>query len=296
MENMLRTFTDERFGSVRTVLRDGEPWFVAADVCRALDINKTATRRLDEDEKAALRLTQTSSNGTSQEREVVIVNEPGLYALALGSRKPEAKAFKRWITHEVIPAIRKHSGYLTPEAIEKAIMSPDFLIRLATTLKEEQEKNKELAQENAHLTDTIEMMRPDYEYAQSILATAKGSTITTVGDTYGLSPNELNRLLHLLHIQKKNSDGGWLITAKYAEYGYTDKYPYHYGKNKEKVKWQMNWTFRGIQFLYNYFKNKYGALPMREWRFDGTDVKLKDVLRELEREAFYNDGKGAAAV
>lgn len=290
MENMLRTFTDERFGSVRTVLRDGEPWFVAADVCRVLELSNptVSVGRLDDDERAKFNL--------GRQGEGTIVSEPGLYALVLGSRKPEAKAFKRWITHEVIPAIRKHGGYLTPEAIEKAITSPDFLIRLATTLKEEQEKNKELTQENAHLTDTIEMMRPDYEYAQSILATAKGSTITTVGDTYGLSPNELNRLLHLLHIQKKNSDGGWLITAKYAEYGYTDKYPYHYGKNKEKVKWQMNWTFRGIQFLYNYFKNKYGALPMREWRFDGTDVKLKDVLRELEREAFYNDGKGADAV
>lgn len=290
MENMLRTFTDERFGSVRTVLRDGEPWFVAADVCRALELSNptVSVGRLDDDERAKLNL--------GRQGEGTIVSEPGLYALVLGSRKPEAKAFKRWVTHEVVPTIRKHGGYLTPEAIEKAITSPDFLIRLATTLKEEQEKNKELAQENAHLADTIEMMRPDYEYAQSILATAKGSTITTVGDTYGLSPNELNRLLHLLHIQKKNSDGGWLITAKYAEYGYTDKYPYHYGKNKEKVKWQMNWTFRGIQFLYNYFKNKYGALPMREWRFDGTDVKLKDVLRELEREAFYNDGKGADAV
>jgi prophage antirepressor-like protein len=290
MGNMLRTFTDERFGSVRTVLRDGEPWFVAADVCRALELSNptVSVGRLDDDERAKLNL--------GRQGEGTIVSEPGLYALVLGSRKQEAKAFKRWITHEVIPAIRKHGGYLTPEAIEKAITSPDFLIRLATTLKEEQEKNKELMQENAHLADTIEMMRPDYEYAQSILATAKGSTITTVGDTYGLSPNELNRLLHLLHIQKKNSDGGWLITAKYAKYGYTDKYPYHYGKNKEKVKWQMNWTFRGIQFLYNYFKNKYGALPMREWRFDGTDVKLKDVLRELEREAFYNDGKGADAV
>ena len=295
MENMLRTFTDERFGSVRTVLRDGEPWFVASDVCRALEVgNPTqALSRLDEDEKS---ITLISNEGIRGNPNMTIVSEPGLYTLVLGSRKPEAKAFKRWITHDVIPAIRKHGGYLTPEAIEEAITSPDFLIRLATTLKEEQEKNRELAQENAHLTDTIEMMRPDYEYAQSILATAKGSTITTVGDTYGLSPNELNRLLHLLHIQKKNSDGGWLITAKYAEYGYTDKYPYHYGKNKEKVKWQMNWTFRGIQFLYNYFKNKYGALPMREWRFDGTDVKLKDVLRELEREAFYNDGKGADAV
>lgn len=294
MENMLRTFTDERFGSVRTVLRDGEPWFVANDVLRVLAVSnsKDALRTLDDDEKSGVDI--IDPHGRKQNTNCI--SEAGLYSIILRSRKPEAKAFKRWVTHEVVPAIRKHGGYLTPEAIEKAITSPDFLIRLATTLKEEQEKNKELMQENAHLADTIEMMRPDYEYAQSILATAKGSTITTVGDTYGLSPNELNRLLHLLHIQKKNSDGGWLITAKYAEYGYTDKYPYHYGKNKEKVKWQMNWTFRGIQFLYNYFKNKYGALPIREWRFDGTDVKLKDVLRELEREAFYNDGKGADAV
>ena len=82
---------------------EGEPWFVAADVCRALEIDNTATRRLDEDEKAALRLTQTSSTGTEQGRDVTIINEPGLYALVLSSRKPEAKAFKRWITHEVIP-------------------------------------------------------------------------------------------------------------------------------------------------------------------------------------------------
>lgn len=91
---------------------EGEPWFVAADVCRALEIDNTATRRLDEDEKAALRLTQTSSNGTEQGRDVTIINEPGLYALVLSSRKPEAKAFKRWITHEVIPSIRKTGGYI----------------------------------------------------------------------------------------------------------------------------------------------------------------------------------------
>lgn len=91
---------------------EGEPWFVAADVCRALGIDNTATRRLDEDEKAALRLTQTSSNGTEQGRDVTIVNEPGLYSLVLASRKPEAKAFKRWITHDVIPSIRKTGGYI----------------------------------------------------------------------------------------------------------------------------------------------------------------------------------------
>ena len=98
--------------AVRAVTLEGEPWFVAADVCRALEIDNTATHRLDEDEKAALRLTQTSSNGTEQGRDVTIINEPGLYALVLSSRKPEAKAFKRWITHEVIPSIRKTGGYI----------------------------------------------------------------------------------------------------------------------------------------------------------------------------------------
>ena len=91
----------------RSKTLEGELWFVAADVCRALEIDNTATRRVDEDEKAALRLTQTSSNGTEQGRDVTIINEPGLYALVLSSRKPEAKAFKRWITHEVI---RKTGG------------------------------------------------------------------------------------------------------------------------------------------------------------------------------------------
>ena len=105
-------FRKDEFGAVRAVTLEGEPWFVAADVCRALEIDNTATRRLDADEKAALRLTQTSSNGTEQGRDVTIVNEPGLYALVLSSRKPEAKAFKRWITHEVIPSIRKTGGYI----------------------------------------------------------------------------------------------------------------------------------------------------------------------------------------
>ena len=106
MEEM-QVFQNEQFGAVRTVIREGQPWFVAADVCRVLEIDPTATRRLDEDEKDTLRLTQ----GTSGNPNVTIVNEPGLYVLVLGSRKPEAKAFKRWITHEVIPAIRKTGAY-----------------------------------------------------------------------------------------------------------------------------------------------------------------------------------------
>ena len=114
MENQIQVFNNEQFGEVRTVLQDGEPWFMVADVCKALEIGNPADvmRRLDADER-----TLVSIEGASNGLPVNAVNEPGLYTLILGSRKPEAKAFKRWITHEVIPSIRKHGMYATPGTI-----------------------------------------------------------------------------------------------------------------------------------------------------------------------------------
>ena len=109
MTTELQIFRSEDFGSVRTLYRDGEPWFVAADVCRALEIGNPsmAISRLDADEKALI-----SIEGISRGNALTnIINEFGLYNLILGSRKPEAKAFKRWITHEVIPAIRRDGEY-----------------------------------------------------------------------------------------------------------------------------------------------------------------------------------------
>lgn len=106
MSNDMTVFTNEDFGQVRTVIRNGEPWFVATDVCKALEVDRTATRRLDDDEKGVYSM---HTQGGAQD--VTIVNEPGLYALVLGSRKPEAKAFKRWVTHEIIPTIRKTGSY-----------------------------------------------------------------------------------------------------------------------------------------------------------------------------------------
>lgn len=113
--NEMQIFEREEFGQIRTTTIDDEPWFVAADVCRALELNNVsrAVERLDDDEK----MTLTSSEGHSGQRggaqSMNVVNEPGLYTLVLGSRKPEAKAFKRWITHEVLPAIRKTGAYAT---------------------------------------------------------------------------------------------------------------------------------------------------------------------------------------
>lgn len=111
--NELTVFQNPDFGQVRTIIRDGEPWFVANDVCRALEIDRTQIRRLDDDEKGVCSI-QTPGG----EQKMTIVNEPGLYSLVLGSRKPEARAFKRWITHDVISAIRKTGHYsVRPDTI-----------------------------------------------------------------------------------------------------------------------------------------------------------------------------------
>ena len=110
MENNMQIYKSEKFGEIRTLNLNGEPWFAAVDVCIALDLSNPtiAVSRLDEDERAKFNL--------GRQGDATIVNEPGLYTLVLGSRKPEAKAFKRWITHEVIPAIRKHGAYISPNA------------------------------------------------------------------------------------------------------------------------------------------------------------------------------------
>lgn len=146
MSETIKTFTSEQFGDVRVTTINGEPWFVAADVCRVLEISNPsmALNRLDDDEKMTLNSTEGHSGSRGGAQFMNVVNEPGLYSLTLGSRKPQAKEFKRWITHEVIPSIRKHGAYMTPETIEKVLFDPDFIIRLATDLKTERELRMKL--------------------------------------------------------------------------------------------------------------------------------------------------------
>lgn len=128
----MRTLTDE----------NGETWFVAKDVCNILGIDTNHLREaLDDDEITNLRNSEVRNRPG---RAPLIISEPGLYKLIMRSRKPEAKEFQRWVTHEVLPTIRKHGAYMTQQTIDKALTSPDFLIQLATRLKEEQEKVKAL--------------------------------------------------------------------------------------------------------------------------------------------------------
>lgn len=123
----------------------GDPWFIAKDVCDILVIRTNNLRAiLDEDEVTELTNDYSIDIAQNGGKSPLIISESGLYSLALKSRKPEAKEFKRWVTHEVLPTIRKHGAYMTQQTLDKALTSPDFLIQLATKLKEEQEKVKAL--------------------------------------------------------------------------------------------------------------------------------------------------------
>lgn len=146
-ENAIKIFTNESFGKIRMAIIENEIWFIASDVYNILGLAASVTRKLDPDEKRSLYIENSGAGNPNK----TIVNEAGLYNLILSSRKPEAKEFKRWITHEVIPSIRKHGAYMTPETIEKVLYNPEFIISLASQLKAEQEKNEVLTKENKAL-------------------------------------------------------------------------------------------------------------------------------------------------
>lgn len=138
----LQIFNSPEFGAIRTIEKDGEPWFVGKDVATALGYKDTVNAlksHVDTEDKGGWQITTQFGD-----KETTIINESGLYSLVLSSKLPTAKKFKRWVTNEVIPSIRKHGAYMTPETLEKVLLSPDTLMQLAQNLKDEQEKRKAL--------------------------------------------------------------------------------------------------------------------------------------------------------
>ena len=203
----ITAFTNTEFGEVRTMMRDGEPWFVAADVCRALEIvnHKDALTRLDSDEKSGVALTDPHG----REQITNIINEAGLYALVLGSRKPEAKAFKRWMTHEVIPSIRKNGAYLTPEAAYKMLSDPQNLLQLLTTLSEKNEEVKLLTSESAEKDRKIAALENECDirrrqtikycakamYADAAIGKGENLTIRETAKELGVKESDFTKML-----------------------------------------------------------------------------------------------------
>lgn len=140
--NELQIFDNPEFGKIRTVERDGEPWFVGKDVAAALGYEKpqnAIAAHVDNEDKTTALIQGTGSNYKSN---AVLINESGLYSLVLSSKLPTARKFKRWVTSEVIPTIRKHKAYMTPDKLEEVLLNPDTLIQLAQNLKSEQEARR----------------------------------------------------------------------------------------------------------------------------------------------------------
>lgn len=160
MNTNLQTWSYEN-SEIRTVEKDGEPWFVGKDVAAVLGYAKpenAIARHVDDEDKST-----TPFQGTAYETRATIINESGLYSLILSSKLPNAKKFKRWVTSEVLPSIRKHGAYMTDQTLEQALTSPDFLIQLATQLKEEKEQRKQLEAK-------VEQDKPKVLFADSVSA------------------------------------------------------------------------------------------------------------------------------
>lgn len=145
---------------IRTIQKDGEPWWVLSDVCKVLELSSPhkVADRLEADEKGRNLIPTLGGM-----QEMTTVNESGLYAVILRSDKPQAKPFRKWVTNEVLPSIRKHGAYMTDQTLEQALTSPDFLIQLATQLKEEKEQRKQLEVK-------VEQDRPKVLFAESVSA------------------------------------------------------------------------------------------------------------------------------
>ena len=241
---------------VRTVTINGEPYFVGKDTADILGYqngSRDINRHVDEEDKLKYRF------GTSgQDREMIIINESGLYALILGSKLPQAKEFKRWVTSEVLPTIRKHGAYLTDSKIEEVLLSPDTIINLATQLKNERAEKEQLKIE-------LEEARKQTSYLDLILQTKDQLTTTQIAQDYGMIASKFNQLLKDLRIQRKvNSQ--WVLYKQYLGKGYIASRTFEYIGRDDRGHSKITtvWTQLGRKFLYDALKEREGILPLVE--------------------------------
>ena len=185
---------------VRIIKINDEPWFVGKDVADILGYSDTQamTRRLDDEDIMTDKLSGMNMKST-------IINESGLYSAILGSKKPEAKQFKRWVTSEELPTIRKHGAYMTDSKLEEALLNPDTLINLATQLKQEREEKAQLRALNSTLAVENQIMQPKAQYFDDLV---ERNLLTNFRDTAKMLKIKQNQFIN------------WLLENKYI---YRDK-------------------------------------------------------------------------
>lgn len=261
MDNNIQIFNNEELGTIRIKGTPDAPLFCLGDVCKMLGLRQGNVReRL---EKGVVSTEPLLTSGGIQM--VNFVTEDGLYDVILDSRKPEAKRFRKWVTSEVLPTIRKHGAYMTKDALERAIAEPDFLIQLATTLKEEKAKRLEAEQQCEVQKQIIGEMEKKMSYLDLILSSTSTMTITQIAQDYGMSGQRMNKLLHGLRIQYKVGEQ-WILYAEYKDKCYVSSETIYFMTNEGVPCTTLNtkWTQKGRLFLYDILK-KEGILPKMEW-------------------------------
>lgn len=251
--NSLQIFKNNEF-QIKAVLIEEEPYFLGSEVAKMLGYSnpqKAIRDHVDEDDRRTERFVHPQG-GTQA---TTFINESGLYSLILSSKLESAKRFKRWVTSEVLPAIRKTGGYQLPE-----ISYPQSLRLLA----DEIEKNKKLELENSIQAQQINEMKPKADYCDKILSSKSLMTITQIAKDYGMSGKAMNQILHDLNIQYKQS-GQWLLYSRYQSKGYTSSETIDIKQNDGKVLVRLStkWTQKGRLYLYERLK-KEGYLPLIE--------------------------------
>lgn len=253
----LQIYKNAELGSVRTTVIGVEPFFVGKDVAEILGYSnpqKALRDHVDEEDKTLN--DSFTVNGTKG----VLINESGLYSLILRSQLPKAQKFKRWVTSEVLPSIRRHGMYATDELIA----NPDLAIAAFTALKEERERRMALEEVAAIQKQQIAEMQPKATYYDVVLKCKDAVNISVIAKDYGWSAQKMNEYLHQKGVQYKQSDI-WLLYQKYAGCGYTktNTHIYEDSCGKEHTKVHTKWTQKGRLFIYSLLKAD-GIVPQIE--------------------------------
>lgn len=256
----IQVFSNAELGEVRTTVIDGEVMFVGKDVAEILGYqngSKALADHVDEEDK----LNNDSLSSLGQ-RGGWLINESGLYSLILSSKMPNAKKFKRWVTAEVLPAIRKHGVY----AVDEVLQNPDVLIQALTELKKEREEKAKLKETVAVQNQQITEMTPKACYYDVVLNCKDVISTTEIAKDYGWSAKKMNAYLHEKKIQFKQGKI-WLLYQKYSEQGLTSTKTsvYNGSDGLSHSSIHTYWTQKGRLFIYELLK-KDGILPIMERR------------------------------
>ena len=255
----LQIFKNTEFGSIRTLQINGEPYFVGKDVAEILGYtnpSKALSDHVDEEDK----LNNESLSSLGQ-LGGWLINESGLYSLILSSKLPTARRFKRWVTSEVLPTIRRHGVY----AVDEVLANPDMLIEALLQLKAEREINQALKETVAVQNQQIVEMKPKASYYDVVLNCKDLVAISVIAKDYGWSANRMNQYLHQKGVQYKQGNKIWLLYQKYAEMGYTNTKTHSYPGNDGTMHTAVHtyWTQQGRLFIYELLKSD-GILPTME--------------------------------